>query len=174
MSDPMRPDPSEYAPFYARYVAQVPDGRIVDILDAQIGDTLDLVRGLDALQALHRYAPGKWSIKEVLAHLADAERIFAYRALRFARGDATSLPGFDENLFAAASGADTRPLAELADEFSAVRRATIALGRGLAPEALLHRGSANGFEVSVRALLYVAAGHELHHLQVLRDRYLTP
>src|SRR4029077_5181557 len=120
----------------------------------------------------HRYAPGKWSIKEVIGHVSDAERVFSHRALRFARGDRTRLPGFDEKAYTPAGRFDARPLPDLAAELDAVRHATIALFAGLDSEALARRGPANNKEVSVRALAYIIAGHERHHVGILRERYL--
>jgi hypothetical protein len=118
-----------------------------------------------------RYAPGKWSIKQVLLHLSDVERVFVYRAMRFARRDATPLPGFDEDAWAPESGADDRSLADLAAEWADVRRASLALFRGLPASAWGHRGLSNGKEISVRALAYATAGHVRHHLEVLEQRY---
>ena len=126
---------------------------------------------LSEARALHRYAPGKWSVKEVLGHLCDTERIYAYRALRFARNDATPLPGFEEDDYVPAGRFDARPLRDLLDEWQAVRSATLALYRGLDGDALLRRGVANGNLISVRAMAWLAAGHALHHLGVLRERY---
>lgn len=168
-----RPDASEYLPYYGKYIDRVPDGDLVKTLRAQLDETLALVRGLDDEQGGHRYAPGKWSIREVLQHVIDAERIFAYRALRIARGDATPLASFDENAYAEASNADARTLADLSDELEHVRLSTLALLRPLDGEALARRGTASGAEVSVRALAWIIAGHELHHVSVLRERYLS-
>ena len=168
-----RPDASEHLPYYAKYVDLVPDGDLVQTLRAQLDETLALVRGLPEEQGGHRYAPGKWSIREVLGHVIDAERIFAYRALRIARGDQTPMEGFDENAYAAASGADARTLADLADELEHVRLGNIVFFRSLSDDVLARRGTANGAEVSVRALAWILAGHELHHRALLRERYLA-
>lgn len=167
-----RPNPSEYAESFGRYIVKVPDGDVVEILAEQIEDTVRLLAGVTDQQALFRYAPGKWSVKEVVGHIADTERVMSYRALRFARGDSTPLPGFDENRLVAHAGFDRRPLAGLLDELQAVRRATVALFRGLDPEAGVRQGVANEKTVSVRALAYVIAGHERHHREILADRYL--
>lgn len=174
MKDPfaVRPAADEYAEFYAGYVGQVPDGSVIDILAAGAGDTLGLVAGMTEARAGHRYAPGKWSIKEVIGHLIDAERVFAYRLLCFARGDGTPLPGFAENDFVREAHFDRRTLVDLAEEFRLVREANMRLFRSLEPEVLPRRGTAKGKEVSVRALLFVMAGHEIHHQKVLRERYL--
>lgn len=167
-----RPNPTEYAEYFGRYILKVPDGDVVEILAQQIEDTVRLLAGVTDQQALVRYAPGKWSVKEVVGHIADTERVMSYRALRFARGDAAPLAGFDENAFVAHAGFDRRPLGDLVEELRAVRRATVALFRGLDPEAALRRGVANEKPVSVRALAYIIAGHERHHREILADRYL--
>ena len=167
-----RPDASEYAPFYGTYVTKVPEGNVLTLLEAQREETQALLASIPEGRGLHRYAPGKWSIKELIGHVTDAERIFGYRALRFARGDRTPLPGFDEKVYAPAGKFDVRPLANLAAELDAVRHATIALFEGLDPEALTRHGPASNNEVSVRALAYIIAGHERHHLGILRERYL--
>lgn len=166
-----RPAESEYAPYYRTYIAKVPEGDLVDVLAAQAEQTVALLNGLDDARGEFRYAPDKWTIKEVLGHVTDAERVFCYRALRFARGDATPLPGFEQNDWVPESGAASRRLADLVDEFRAVRQATIAFARSLTPETAARQGTANGVLVSVRALLYIAAGHERHHVGMLKERY---
>jgi uncharacterized damage-inducible protein DinB len=168
-----RPDASEFLPYYGKYIDAMPDGDLLQLLRTNLDATLTLVRGLPESQGGHRYAPGKWSIREVLGHVIDAERIFAYRALRIARGDATPLASFDENAYAAASDADARTLADLADELEHVRLGNIALFRSLGDEALARRGTASDATVSVRALAWILAGHELHHVKLLRERYLA-
>jgi hypothetical protein len=168
-----RPGASEFAPFYQKYVDLVPDGDIVAILATQVNDTVTLLRELTDQQALSAYAPGKWSIKQVIAHVTDAERVFAYRALRFGRADATPLAGFDENEYAAAAGSDDRPLPSLLAELLAVRGATVGLFAGLSTAAWDRGGAANHQPVTVRALAWIAAGHELHHREILADRYLA-
>ncbi|HEX6369377.1 MAG TPA: DinB family protein [Longimicrobium sp.] len=168
-----RPDASEHLPYYSKYVDRVPDGDLLQTLRAQLDETLALVRGLDEAQGGHRYAPGKWSIRDVLNHVIDAERVFAYRALRIARGDATPLEGFDENAYAETADADARTLADLADELRHVRLGNLALFGSLSDEALARRGTASGGVVSVRALAWIIAGHELHHVALLRERYLA-
>lgn len=167
-----RPDASEHLPYYSRYVDLVPDGDLLATLRAQLDETLALVRGLDEGHGGHRYAPGKWSIRDVLNHVIDTERIFAYRALRIARGDRTPIEGFDENEYAAAAHADARTLADLADELEHVRLGNLAMLRALDGQALARRGTANGAAVSVRALAWILAGHERHHVAILRERYL--
>ncbi len=168
-----RPDATEYAPFYGTYVGRVPDGDLLELLERQRRETQNLLAGLSDTQALHRYAPGKWSIKEVVGHLMDSERVFCYRALRFARADEKPLQGFDEKAWVPAGSFDARPLADLAAELDAVRRATIALFRGFDAAALARKGTANNNEVTVRALAWIVAGHERHHVAILRERYLA-
>ena len=167
-----RPDPSEFAPFYAGYIAGVPDGDLLNTLERQGRETRAALAGLSDARGDYAYAPGKWTIKEVLGHVADGERVFSYRALTFARGDGGPLPGFDEQAWTPASGARSRTMAELLDELAAVRGATLALLRGLPSEAPTRRGTANDQPITVRALAWIIAGHERHHLRILRERYL--
>ena len=166
-----RPEPDEYASFYAGYIARVPETDITGALRHGLDATQELLRGITAERAASSYAPGKWSVKEVVGHVADAERIFAYRLLRIARGDATPLSGFDEQAYVAAAGFDRQPLAALLEQFEAARAATLGLLRSLGAEAWERRGTANGHPVSVRALGYILAGHAEHHLNLLRERY---
>ncbi len=168
----LRPDPTEHGAFYAGYVAGMPDGDILELLEDQHEKLRRRIEGLTDEGALHRYAPGKWSVKEVLGHLADAERIFTYRLLRVARGDATPLAGFDENAYVPAGSFGERNLASLLDELAAVRAATLTLLRGLPPDVGERRGEASGAPVTVRALAWILAGHERHHLRILDERYL--
>ena len=167
-----RPAGTEYAPFYAGYINAVPDGDLVAMLDAQRAETVALLGGVDDRTARHRYAEGKWSVAEVLGHVIDGERVFSYRALTFARGDATPLPSFDENAWAAASNAGRRTMKSLLAEYTAVRGATIELFRGFGAEEFARSGVASNHPVSVRALAYIVVGHERHHLRILRERYL--
>ena len=168
-----RPDPSEYNTYFDRYVSLVPAGDIIALLTVQLDDTVALLRDLTEEQALYAYAPGKWTIKEVVGHLADTERVFAHRALRFARADTTPLPGFDENAYAPAGEFNARPLASLISELTAVRRATVALLAGLPDAAWQRGGKSNDNFVSVRSLAWITAGHELHHRTILAQRYLA-
>ena len=156
-----RPDPSEYGAYYRRYVDLVPDGNILEILLEQIGPTRALA-GLREEETLARYAPGKWNLREILGHLIDTERIFAYRALRIGRGDNTPLAGFGN-----------RTLASLLAEFHAVRQATVDLFKGFPDQAVLRTGTANDNPISVRAIAWIIAGHERHHMTIVRERYLT-
>lgn len=168
-----KPDETEYLPYYGRYIALVPDSsNILPVLSDQMEDTLALLRSIPESQAGFRYAPDKWSIREVVGHVIDTERIFAYRALRFARHDQTPLPGYEQDDYISNASYDAHPLGELAAEFESVRRSTLFLFKHLDAEAWLRRGTANESEVSVRALAYIIAGHELHHKEVLRNRYL--
>lgn len=166
-----KPDVSEHAPYYNRYVALVVDGDILGTLAGQIGGTLAELRNFREADSLKRYAPGKWSVRELVGHLIDTERIFAYRALRFARNDRTDLPGFEQDDYIPAAQFDRRPWADLLEEFAAVRHSNVLMFRGLSEEAWRRMGVANGNPMSVRAAAYIIAGHELHHLRVLRDKY---
>jgi hypothetical protein len=166
-----RPDPAEYAPAFRVYVDRVPDGDVLAHLEAQGRATCALLAGLGEAKGAHAYAPGKWTVKRVVQHVVDGERLFAYRALCVARGETGSLPGFDENLYAANDGSDGRLLAHVIAELAAVRVATILLFRGFDALAWTRHGTANGKPVSVRSLPWIVAGHELHHLAVLRERY---
>jgi uncharacterized damage-inducible protein DinB len=169
-----RPQPAEHVPYYSRYINLVPDGDLLALLETQHRATQAMLGPLTPQQARHRYAEGKWSVAEVIGHLADCERIFAYRALRFAREDTTPLQGFDENSYTPAGRFDARSLGDVAAEFAAVRSATLALFRGLDSTALERIGPANGDPVSVRALAYIIAGHERHHVGLLNTRYGIP
>ena len=168
-----RPATADFAEHYRTYVEQVPAGHIVATLELQIEDTLALLRGpAVAARADDAYAPGKWTIKQVVGHIADAERIFTTRALRFARHDPTPLPSFDENAYVEHGGFEDRPLAGLVDDLAAVRHATIRLFRSFAADTWDRRGIASGKEITPRALAWITAGHELHHRRILETRYL--
>jgi hypothetical protein len=166
-----RPQPSEYSPFYAGYVSSVPDGDLIAILERD--ETRALLGGLSDEVARQRYAPGKWSVKEVVGHIADTERVMSYRALRFGRGDPTPLAGFEQEDFVRGASWDEIPLATLLDDLAAVRRATLSLFRGFSEAALARQGTANATPVTVRALAAIIAGHERHHLRIVRERYLA-
>jgi hypothetical protein len=169
-----RPSESEHAPYYSRYTKLVPEGNIVDTLEKQIEGSLALLASIPESQAGFRYEPEKWSIKEVMGHLIDTERIMTYRALRFARNDAAPITGFEQDDYVKNANFDACKLQDLASEFQAVRRSTVYFFRGLSPDAWLRRGLANDVEVSVRALAHIVAGHELHHMEILRTQYLKP
>jgi hypothetical protein len=172
MTVAVRPDAAEVPAGYAGYVGKVREGEdLMALMQAQLDEVRAAFGRFPEARGSYRYAPEKWSVKELLGHLSDVERIFCYRALRFARRDATPLPGFDENAYAPAMEADGRQLADLLGEWLDVRRATISFLRGLPAEAWTRRGIANGKEISVRALAYAIAGHARHHLEVLAERY---
>ncbi len=154
-TSPARPGKDEYAPDYEKYTALVPEGDVVETLTRQLDDTLSLLGGLSAEQADSRYAPGKWSVKEVVGHIIDAERVFAYRALRIARGDATPLPGFEQDGYIETGNFGARDLADLAEEFALVRRSTVKLLGNLDSDAWLRRGTASDNVVSVRAIAHI-------------------
>jgi uncharacterized damage-inducible protein DinB len=167
-----RPGADEHSPFYGRYIQRVPDGDLVSILREQIAGSAALFRNVPPDRADFAYAPGKWTLKQVAGHMIDVERVMSYRALRFAHNDATELPGFEENDWVANSNFAARTLSDLADEYEAVRAATVHFAKHLDADALVRRGTANGQGLSVRALLYIIAGHELHHIALVRERYL--
>jgi uncharacterized damage-inducible protein DinB len=167
-----RPAPSEYLPYYERYIALVPEGDVISTLATQMIETQTLLNALPASVATYRYAPEKWSVNELVGHMIDSERIFSGRALRFARNDPTPQPSFDQEEYVRRATFDAYPLAELASELDAVRQATIFLFRHTDEEAWIRRGIANNAEVTVRALAYIIAGHELHHREILSTRYL--
>lgn len=166
-----RPAGDEHSPYYGRYIGLVPDGDLLATLAAQPGLVREAAATVGEAGGNYAYAPGKWTVKEVLAHMIDAERIFAYRALRIARGDTTPLPGFDENAYAPESLAASRTVSGLAEEFGLVRQATLALLDSLTPEVAARRGTASDSPVSVRAIAWIIAGHAAHHLGILRERY---
>jgi uncharacterized damage-inducible protein DinB len=167
-----RPAKSEYDPYYEKYISLVPDDHdLLAALERQLQEMMMLVRSISPEHALFRYEPGKWSIKEVLGHVIDSERIFAYRILRIARGDRTPIEGFDQDPYVKNGDFDKRSVATLGIEFEQVRRATISLLRHLSPEAWQRIGNASRVDVSVRALAYIIAGHELHHRSILKEKY---
>lgn len=166
------PEPGEFAPFYAGYIARIGGEDVAAVLRNQPEQLRELVGGLDKVQAATRYAADKWSIREVIGHLSDTERVMAYRALRFSRGDATPLPAFDENAYVQGAHFDQQPLPRLLDDFAAARAASLSMIEGMVPEYFGRRGAANGVEMSVRAIVYVLAGHPRHHMALLEERYL--
>lgn len=167
-----RPLTSEYAPYYGNYILQVPDGDFLEILETQQRDLTRMLEPLSDKQAEFRYQPGKWSIKETLGHINDAERIFAYRLLRIGRGDQTPLPGFEQNDYIQPGNFSARKLVSLLEEFASIRRASITLIRSLDNAAYLRRGTASGKEISALALAFIIAGHAIHHQKILANRYL--
>ena len=167
-----KPSPSEHEAYYSLYIDQVPEGDVLETLGTQIETTLDLLASVSPELEEHRYAPDKWSVREVVGHVIDAERVFAYRAFTFGRSDAAPIPGMEQNEYAAASNAAVRPLAELAAELAVVRRSTLALFRGLPDDAWSRAGVASGFSFTVRCFPFLIAGHEIHHRKGLIENYL--
>lgn len=168
-----KPNLGEYAPYAIMYIGLLPDdGLVLDHLKNNLNLTRDLIASLPEERLTYRYAEGKWTIKEILLHIVDDERIYAYRALRFARNDRTELPGFEQDDYALHSAANDRTVADLLEEFATVRAATISLYQGLGGDALTRAGVASGNFMSVRAIAYHIAGHELHHLKIIQERYL--
>ena len=168
-----RPQQGDYALYYEKYVSLVPSGDFLEILQSQRRELLELLSPLSEEQANFRYAPGKWSVKEVIGHITDAERIFAYRLLRIARGDETPLSSFEQDGYIKTGRFSTRKLEDLLEEFSAVRESTICLIRSLDDAAWLRRGNASQKEVSVLALAFIIAGHDRHHRTILEKHYLA-
>jgi hypothetical protein len=166
-----RPKADEHSPYFSRYIDRVPEGDLIALLESQFAETLALLRRVPRDREDFAYAEAKWTVKEVVGHLSDSERVFAYRALRFARNDPTELASFDENAWVANAGFGRRPLSDLAEEFSVVRASTIRLAKSLNAGEFARRGVANGNGVSVRALFYIIAGHERHHVGLFRERY---
>ena len=168
----LRPQPGEYAPYYEKYLSQIQGNDILATLDDQRRQMLLLLSARAEADGELRYAPGKWTVKEVLGHVCDAERVFAYRALRISRDDPTPMEGFDENDYVRNGPFARHTLADLIEDYIAVRRATISLFRNLDEAAWTRRGVANKNEVTVRALAYIIAGHELHHRKMIEEKYL--
>lgn len=166
-----RPDPNEYAPYQEEYIKLVQGEDILKILSAQIDSTVWYLRTLPDTRGDFRYAPGKWTVKEVVGHMIDTERVFAYRALSFARLEKAPLPGFEQDDWMKAAGSGAQQLAELISEFECVRRSNLYFFQHLDPEAWMHKGIAAGREFTVRSIAYIIAGHELHHLRNLQTRY---
>ena len=165
-----RPERNEYGDWYVDYVARVPPGDVIDVLEKQSKEMLAFLKTLSEEQAEQPPAPGKWSVKQVIGHLCDGERVFTYRALRFSRGDQTPLPGFEQDDYVRESHANERKLADLAAEYEALRKATIAFFKSVSPETALRQGTASGAATSVRALAYITAGHEQRHLELMRKQ----
>ncbi len=168
-----RPEPNEYAPFYERYISLISGTDILGTFDMQRRQMLLLLSGRDEADGDLRYAPDKWSAKEVLGHVCDTERIFAYRMLRISRGDRTPIEGFEQDDYVRNGPSSKIALAEVIEDYIAVRRATLTLLRNLDEQAWLRRGIANKNEISVRALAYTSAGHELHHRRILEEKYFV-
>ncbi len=170
---PGKPEASEYAPYFERYISLVQGDDVVAALEAQRLHMMQMLAARSEREGNFRYAPDKWSVKEVVGHLSDGERIFSYRALRIARGDQTALPGFEQDDYVKNAGFGERKLTDIAEEFAEVRGATIALYRSLNEEAWGRRGTSSNHAVSVRALAFLTAGHELYHQRILEERYFA-
>ncbi|HUL43509.1 MAG TPA: DinB family protein [Bacteroidota bacterium] len=166
-----RPLKNEYADSFSAYVSLVTEADVLSILSKQPAELRRLLRGVTGKREHFRYAPGKWSVREVISHIIDAERVFAYRAFCISRGESTSLPSFDENEYASKSHADSVPLPDLVEEFTTVRKSNMAFLRRLDTSSWKQVGKANNYPVSVRALAYIMAGHVRHHSRILQDRY---
>lgn len=166
-----RPEATEYAPFYANYISKVPGPDALRVLESQRTQMLQLFSSRGEREGNFRYAPGKWTVKEVLGHITDSERIFTYRALRIARGDQTPLPGFEQDDFVKNGAFGGRTLTNLAEEFGSVRGASIALFYSFGEEVWDRRGVASQKEVTVRALAFITAGHQMHHRAILEEQY---
>ena len=166
-----RPAADEHDPYYGKYIDRVPNGDLIQLLESQMQDTVSALSGVSPDREDFAYAPGKWTIKETIGHLNDAERVFAYRALCIGRGDTSSFPSFDENAYVPNGEFGARTLGDLVEELKAVRAASVQLAKHLSDEALVRRGTASGKTITPRALLYIVSGHERHHLALLRERY---
>jgi hypothetical protein len=169
----VRPKKDEHLDYYSMYIDRVPDGDIVAKLESQLPRTLAFLRSIPESKHDHRYAPGKWSIKEIVGHLSDGERVFQYRAFRFSRADTTPVAGFEENDYVANAPFSRMSMQDLISEFEHLRHATVRMLSGLDADAMGRRGTANGHEISVRALAWIMAGHVDHHEEILRKRYLS-
>jgi len=167
-----KPETNEYAPYYGNYIGQVGDDDVVSILAGQASELRAALSGLADDRGSYAYADGKWTIKEVLSHIIDGERIFAYRILRISRGDATPVEGFEQDDYIATSNANHRSFADLLDEFDLQRRSNLLMLKNINDEASQLMGTASGNPVSARAVIYIMAGHVKHHLRILNDRYL--
>jgi hypothetical protein len=174
MSTTTRPERNEAAEYYFTYIEKVRVGDIIRTLEAQGPETSALLRGISEEQSLHRYEPAKWTIREVMAHVNDTERVFVFRALWFARECEGALPSFDQNVAVPTAAANERSWRSHVDEFEQVRAATLAFFRNVPSNAWSRRGVASGYEFTVRALAFITAGHLAHHVKILRERYLSP
>jgi uncharacterized damage-inducible protein DinB len=166
-----RPQPDEHSAFAARYVNLVGNGPILEILEYQMESNYNFFVRMDPEKAAYAYAEGKWAVKQVLGHMADTERVFAYRALAFSR-EAVELPGFDQDVYVEQATFNSRSLEDIANEFKTVRESSLYLFRSMSDDQFLRKGIASGNAVSVRALAYMIAGHEMHHIKILKERYL--
>jgi len=168
-----KPAEGEFAPYAMMYIGLLPDDRnVLKHLRNNLKSTKELIGSLSEEQLLYRYAENKWTIKEIVSHIVDDERIYTYRALRFARNDKTELPGFEQDDFVRYSGANARSIKDILKEYRAVRNSTLAFFNSLEKKALTRSGVANNHVMSVRAAAYHIAGHELHHINIIKEKYL--
>lgn len=163
---------NEYAPFYKNYIKGLGNVELFETLRTSLEDTLSTLKNLSEEKLLYRYAAGKWTIKELLQHIIDAERVFSYRALRFSRNDTSKLEGFDEDWYVNNSNGNDRDFNDLLNEFVQIRKASISLFTSFTPDMLTMSGTANGSKVTVRALGFIIAGHQMHHLKIIKEKYL--
>ncbi|OPA73736.1 hypothetical protein BVG16_26980 [Paenibacillus selenitireducens] len=168
-----RPVENEFPYYFGPYIELVPEGHVLDLLDSQLAKTISLFSSLTEEQLNFRYAEGKWSLKEVLGHMSDTERVMSYRLLCLARGEKGLLPGFDEEDYMLGANFGSQSISGLVEEYEIVRRSTLSLCRGIDDEAWQRIGNTNGHDTSARALPYIIAGHELHHLRIIKERYLS-
>ena len=164
---------TDFNEYFAHYIGLVDDNGVIEAIENNHNEFLSLLAEIDEEKALYRYADDKWSIKELIAHIIDSERVFTYRALRFARNDQTDLTGYDENEFAVFSGADERPLTELIHEFDVTRQSSLAMFKSFNQEMLMRQGTANKIKIDVKSLAYLVAGHCRHHINIIKERYLS-
>lgn len=167
------PQRTEAAPYYFTYIDRIPNPDVVSVLESQLDPALDFLHSISKEKSLSRYAPGKWTIRQVMGHINDTERMFVFRAMWFARGFETPLPSFDQDIAVAGAQSDAISWARHMQEFREVRRATLSFFRNLSPEAWARTGTASGNPFTVRALAYIAAGHLDHHMAIVRERYIT-
>ncbi|MFD2443719.1 DinB family protein [Bacillus sp. CGMCC 1.16607] len=167
-----RPETNDFAPYYATYIKLVPSGEVRNILQLQFIESLHLLKGISEDQGHYRYGTDKWSIKEVIGHLTDTEQIMTYRLLCIARGETGDLPGYDDKVYVQNGLFEMQSMNDLIENWKVVRQSTLQLLNSLNEQAWNRRGNANGFEVTVNALAYIIAGHELHHRKILEERYL--
>ena len=163
---------NEYAPFYSNYIKALGEADLREVLKSSLLDLTTTIENLSEEKLNYRYADGKWTIKELIQHITDAERILSYRALRFSRNDATDLPGFDEDWYVDNSNGNDRSIEELLEEFKHVRKATLSLFKSFSTEMLAKTGSSNGSDMTVRALGFIIAGHQTHHLKIIKEKYI--
>lgn len=167
-----KPEANEYASYYEKYVSLIDDDDVIAVLESQLDATVACLRGLSEEQGNYAYEPGKWTIKELVGHVNDGERIFAYRAMCIARGDKTPLPGFEQDDYIAGANFNAQTLADLTTEFELIRRSNLAMLKQFSDEAWVRQGTASNNPITARALVYIIAGHEAHHINILRSRYL--